>query len=158
MKNFQGEYLGFWCWLVGAIVSGVIAPTIILLLAWIDIGFSSPDEISDGYIRAIGAMLMMYPILVLVHTIFFLISYYFTTLPKKIIEKNRIFKILGILYLCYFLTFLFLQFQNIIQLGLEAITMLFIPFLLMMIPLVIAILVRDLIVLFCLKRSNALYD
>ncbi len=132
--------------------------TIILLLAWIDIGFSSPDEISDGYIRAIGAMLMMYPILVLVHTIFFLISYYFTTLPKKIIEKNRIFKILGILYLCYFLTFLFLQFQNIIQLGLEAITMLFIPFLLMMIPLVIAILVRDLIVLFCLKRSNALYD
>ncbi len=153
MRNFQSEHLGFWCWLVGAMISGVITPTIIVLLAWIDIGFSSPDEISGGYIRAVGAMIMMYPILVLIHIIFFLICYYFTALPKKIFEKNRVFKILGILCLCYFLTFLFLQFQNIAQLDLEAIAMLFIPFLLMIIPMMIAILLRDSIVLFCLKRK-----
>lgn len=111
MKNYYGEVLGFWRWLIRSIISGTVATISIVMLVW---GFLiyeeefSSQEMSNGFLRGVAAIIMLTPVLIGWHSVLYSICYYLLPQPKKIIDIPQLLKGLGILLGGYAITFIVL--------------------------------------------------
>ncbi|QER40374.1 hypothetical protein SDC64_12355 [Acinetobacter haemolyticus] len=100
MKNYYGEDFSFVWWCIRSIISGTVATLCIVIFVW---GFLiyeqefSPQEVSNGFVRGVAAIIMLTPVLIGWHSFLYFISYYFLRHPKKLIDISQLLK--GVVFL-----------------------------------------------------------
>lgn len=138
MKNYHGEQTSFVWWCIRSVISGTVATLSIVFFVW---GFLiyeqdfSPQELSNGVLRGVAAIIMFTPVLIGWHSFLYFISYYFLRHSKKIVDISQILKGLGLLFLGYVMSsVVFLSFQS---LDLTIFTTLILSFVFMLFPLIL---------------------
>lgn len=109
MKNYYGEQTSFVWWCIRPVISGTVATLSIVFFVW---GFLiyeqtfSPQELSNGVLRGVAAIIMFTPVLIGWHSFLYFISYYFLRQPKKLIDLSQLLKGVGFLLGGYVISFI----------------------------------------------------
>lgn len=109
MKNYHGEQTSFVWWCIRSVISGTVATLSIVFFVW---GFLiyeltfSPQEVSNGFVRGVAAIIMFTPVLIGWHSFLYFIGYYFLPHPKKLIDISQLLKGVGFLSGGYIISFI----------------------------------------------------
>ena len=109
MENYHGEQTSFIWWCIRSVISGTVATLSIVFFVW---GFLiyeqtfSPQELSNGVLRGVAAIIMFTPVLIGWHSFLYFISYYFLRHPKKLIDLSQLLKGVGFLLGGYVISFI----------------------------------------------------